>query len=95
MFFFLFFQHLLFLTRDLLLLDCFAVYLTFEKNVQPRAVAPVDVVVQELGIVHVLQREATGFNEILRSWCQWLPEEELGQTGDICIGELRSRHSAP
>ena len=56
---------------------------------------PVDVVVQDLGIVHVLQWEAAGFNELLRARRQWLPEEELGQTGDICIGELRPRHSAP
>ena len=56
---------------------------------------PVDVVVQDLGIVHVLQWEAAGFNELLRARRQWLPEEELGQTGAICIGELRPRHSAP
>ena len=54
MFFFLFFQYLLFLIRDLLLLDCFAAYLTFEKNIKHRAVVPVNVVVQELGILHVL-----------------------------------------
>ena len=62
MFFFLFFQHLLVLTRDLLPLGCFAVYLTFKKNVQHRASVPVDGVVRELGILHVLQCEVTGFN---------------------------------
>ena len=67
-----------FLTRDLLLLNCFAVYLTFKKNVQYRAVVPVNVVVQELGILHVLQWEAAGFNELLRARRQWLSEEELG-----------------
>ena len=91
----LFFQHLLLLTRVILLLDCCAVDLTFEQTVRRRAVVPVDVVVRELRIFRALQREAAVFNALLGARRQRPPEEELGQTGNICIGELRSRRSAP
>ena len=85
----LFFQHLLLLTRVLLPLNCCAVDLTFEQTVRRRAVVPVDVVVRDLGIFRALQREAAVFNALLRARRQRPPEEEPGQMGNTCIGELR------
>ena len=44
-------QHILLLTFVRLLLDCCAANLIFERTVQHRAVVPVNVVVQELGVL--------------------------------------------
>ena len=46
-----FIQYILLLTFVLLLLDSCAANLIFEQTAQHRAVVPVDVVVQELGIL--------------------------------------------
>ena len=46
----LFIQHILLLTIVLLLLNCCATNLIFEQTIQRRAIVPVDIVVQELGI---------------------------------------------
>ena len=46
-----FIHYILLLTRVLLLLDCCAAHLIFEQTVRHWDVVPVDVVVQELGIL--------------------------------------------
>ena len=50
-----FIQHILLLTFVLLLLDCCPANLIFEQTVQHRAIAPVNVVVQELGVLWTKQ----------------------------------------
>ena len=66
MFFLLFWHHLL-LTHVLPLLDSFPVDFTVKQTVGRRAVAPVNIVVRELGVLRALQREAGWFNTLLRA----------------------------
>ena len=70
----LFLQHMFLLTLVLLILNFFAVNLTFNQTIRCLAIMPVVVVVQELGIFCALQWEAAGFNALLREIYQLLAQ---------------------